>query len=135
MESASVAHLHQVVADAVVEHRLQARNPSARDNDLIDMEGDERTAFLVEYTLHVMVQSGTFLAVECLACLVQLPIEIGTVPVTLVPRRASPVSFGENLIGGALAPDSGRHRFLRPHVRPIAVSRGLHQVDLDAGRR
>ncbi len=66
---------------------------AARDNDLLDVEGDERSALLVNDPLLVMEQGRTFLSIEVLACLVQLPIGIGTVPIGLVPGRADAVGF------------------------------------------
>jgi hypothetical protein len=61
-----------VILNAVVEHLWKSRNPSAGYDNLIDMEGRERSALFVKYSLKVLIEGRPFIEIQFLASLIQL---------------------------------------------------------------
>ncbi len=107
---------------------------AAAGKDVLGIDRDDRTAVITHDLLQLPVHGAAAVGIELGAGLNQQGVEAFVLPVRIVPGGIGRVGGSEHqVLGGSAAPETGAKRLLQPDIRPVAVIRLAHYLDLDAG--
>jgi len=107
---------------------------TAVGEDVLRTDRNDRAAVVTHDLLNLPVHCAAPVGVELSTGLDQQGVEALVLPVRIVPGGIGRVTDGGHQVhAGPTAPETGEERLLQPNIRPVAVIRLAHHLDLDAG--